>query len=91
MVDLDEGCRQLLDTFLRIHCAQVRCCNDEKYAYPKTAGQVFDCIVIDIHKPIIGGLELLSKIRQVLTCDTPMILISGEAGFTQSELTYKQA
>jgi CheY-like chemotaxis protein len=91
VVSDDEENRQLLENFLRSHGAQITCCNDGESAYKKTSVQAFSCIVCDVHMPVMGGVELLSKIRHILTCDTPMILISSDAEFIQSDLNYKQA
>lgn len=91
VVSDDDDNRHLLDNFLSTHGAKVTCCNDGESAYKKTSVQAFSCIVCDIHMPVMGGVELLSKIRHILTCDTPMILISSDAEFIQSDLNYKQA
>jgi hypothetical protein len=41
--------------------------------------------------PVMGGVELLSKIKYFLTCDALMILISSDAEFIQPDLNYKLA
>ena len=91
VVDDDENFRQLLEAFLMTHGAQVTSCDDGESAYQQTAVQTFNCIVSDIHMPVMSGLELLSKIRNIQVCETPLILLSGDAEFTQSELTEKGA
>ena len=91
VVDDDKNNRQLLETFLMTQGAEVTCCDDGESAYQKFAVQAFSCIVSDIRMPIMNGLELLSKIRLIQACDTPLILISGDAEFTQSELIDKGA
>ena len=91
VVDDDENFRQLLEAFLMTHGAQVTSCDDGESAYQQTAVQAFNYIVSDIHMPVMSGLELLSKIRNIQVCETPLILLSGDAEITQSELTEKGA
>ena len=91
VVDDDDENRQLLETFLTANGAQVTSCVDGAFAYQKVAIQAFSCIISDIDMPNMGGLELLSKIRHILLCDTPLILISGDKELTEAELTYKGA
>jgi len=80
----DEPYRQLLDTFLSTNAAQVTSCDDGESAYQKTVLESFNCIVSDVHMPTMGGVELLSKIRNILKCNTTLILISGNLNFTPS-------
>ena len=91
LVDDDDNNRTLLETYLMTQGAQVTSCDDGESAYQKFSIQEFNCIVSDIHMPIMNGIELLSKIRHIQVCDTPLILISGDAEFTESELIYKGA
>jgi CheY-like chemotaxis protein len=91
VVDDEEHNRELLLTFLEGSGAQVTCCEDGEYAYHKTTVHSYDCIVSDIHMPNMGGLEFLSKIRYILKCNTPLIMISGDAELTHSEITLKGA
>jgi len=39
--------------------------------------------------PNMTGLELLSKVRHLLNCETPLILMSGDAELTHSEIVCK--
>jgi CheY-like chemotaxis protein len=91
VVDDDDENRQLLEVFLSANGAQVTGCVDGAFAYQQMTIQAFSCIVSDIHMPNMGGLELLSKIRHILRCDTPVILISGEVRFTKTELAFNGA
>jgi CheY-like chemotaxis protein len=87
----DEDNKQILDTFLSANGAKVTSCGDGESAYQKTAVHGFNCIVSAVHMPFMSGVELLSKLRHILKCDTPLILMSGHTEFTQSELSYKGA
>jgi CheY-like chemotaxis protein len=91
VVDDDKDNRQLLDTFLSANGAKVTSCEDGEPAYQKTTVYGFSCIVSDIHMPFMSGVELLSKLRHLLRCDTPLILMSDYSEFTPSELTHKGA
>jgi CheY-like chemotaxis protein len=91
IVDDEKSNRKLLKTFLMILGAKVTCCDSGESAYNKISLQTFGCIVSDINMPFMDGVELLSKIRHELLCETPVILISGAVNLTQSELTDKGA
>jgi CheY-like chemotaxis protein len=91
VVDDDNSNRELLKTFLTYMGAKVTCCDNGESAYNKISLQTFSCIVSDINMPFMDGDVLLSKIRHILLCETPVILISGAVNLTSSELTDKGA
>ena len=91
VIDDDQKCRHLLEAFLKTLGAKVTCCDGGESAFNIMTYQTFCCIVSDINMPGVNGVELLSKIRNILRCNTPIILTSGDSKFTQSELGYKGA
>ena len=87
----DELFRQLLDVFLSAHGANVSCCEDTFTAYHKATTLGFDCIISDSNMPVMTGVELLSKIRNILRDETPLILMCEDEDFAQRQLIYKGA
>ena len=91
VIDDDQSSRHLIEIFLKKLGSRVTCCDSGESAYKKIAIQTYCCIVSDINMPGMNGVELLSKIRNILRCNTPMILVSGNPEFSQSELSFKGA
>lgn len=91
VADDDELLRNLIDVFLSAHGATVTCCEDGITAYHKATTRKFDCIISDINMPLMSGLELLSKIRNILRDETPLILMSGEGKLSEHEVIYRGA
>jgi CheY-like chemotaxis protein len=89
VVDDDADIRQLLAVFLSAHGAMVTCCEDRLSAYHKTTYQKFDFIISDIDMAFMTGVELLSKIRNILRDDPTLILMSRGAEISQSQLIYQ--
>jgi CheY-like chemotaxis protein len=86
VVDDDKLLRQLIDIFLSAHGAKVTCCEDGITAYHKATIGKFNCIISDINMPYMTGLELLSRIRNILRDETPLILMSGQEMLNEQDV-----
>ena len=75
IIDDEKAIRQTLKEILEFEKFQCEEAEDGFIALQKIAEQTFDVILCDIKMPKMDGLELLTKIQEVV--DTPVVMISG--------------
>jgi len=76
VVEDEEACRHVLQTFLTMAGATVTAFARAEEAVASLKQQAFDAVVTDICLPGISGLDLLRSIRASRT-DLPVILVTG--------------
>jgi two-component system, LuxR family, response regulator FixJ len=77
VIDDDEAVRDSLKLLLESHCFQVRDFASGPDFLKAVGAAPKGCLVIDLHLPVIGGLDFLSRYRDRLN-GMPVILITGK-------------
>jgi len=80
VVDDEEPVLRALDRLLRSAGLRVQTFNGGQAFLDSLTDHEFDCVVLDLHMPVVDGLDVLAKVREmrsglvvvVITgCDTP--------------------
>ena len=81
IVDDDADVRDVLHTMLKILGYESREFGDARFpAQALMAGEAPDLLIVDIHIPVVNGLELLSYIRRKPRwVHMPVIILSSES------------
>jgi len=87
LVDGEESIRRAVERFFLDKGYQVTSCADGVAALQLVVSRRPDCIVSDIHMPVMDGLELLHRIRtDELLSMVPVVLLTAK-GLTQDRIT----
>jgi CheY-like chemotaxis protein len=86
IVDDDAGVRDVLAELLRRSGYRVSCANDGEAAWEALCANSFDALVTDHAMPGLTGLDLLRRVRSGPLNAMPIILISGQMPWEETEL-----
>lgn len=75
----DRSLSRSLDTWLTLEGFQVVTVYNGEEALNKLLQERFDLLITDLVMPRLGGVELISKVRQV-NLDLPIMVVSGNLG-----------
>ena len=79
VVDDDPGVRESLRALLEAYGLNVEECRSGLEFLERFREQEAGCVVLDVHLPIVSGLETLSRLRGNLHSRVPVIMITGQA------------
>lgn len=60
-------------------CAQPRCTNARSRAPPADSGRQYDCVLMDMAMPVMGGLEATAAIRAAGHAAVPILAMTANA------------
>lgn len=77
IVDDDEAVRDSLQMLLEFHGIEVRSADSASAFWTSFQNHAPDCVILDLHLPDVGGLEILRDLR-VQGPQPPVIVITGQ-------------
>ena len=80
VVDDDDGVRDSLRALLETHGFAVESFASSDAFITRYDGRSRGCLVLDLHMPRAGGMDVLDRLRKTIGSDLPVVLITGHGG-----------
>lgn len=85
IVDDDDAVRESLSALLESYQFEVKGYASGEAFLTQYSNRSRGCLLLDIHLPVMNGIEILSRLRNDMNCKMPVVMITGRSDKSTKE------